>query len=77
MMRRKWMLSDLLANRESGPELRAFTLREYLLGEVRRLLGIMSRQQIRLSRDQVRANIIGAALGAIATGTRTRCWSGC
>src|SRR5262245_42491508 len=48
MMRRKWMLSDLLADRDSGPELRAFTLREYLLDEVRRLLTVMSRQRIRL-----------------------------
>ena len=68
MMRRKWMLSDLLADRGSGPELRAFTLRDYLLGEVRQLLGVMSRQRIRLSHDQIRGNVVGAALGALATG---------
>ncbi|GAA1826721.1 ABC transporter ATP-binding protein [Luedemannella flava] len=68
MMRRKWMLSDLLADRDSGPELRAFTLRDYLLGEVRRLLGIMARERVRLSNAQVRGNLVGAALGALATG---------
>jgi ATP-binding cassette subfamily B protein len=68
MMRRKWMLADLLADRDAGPELRAFTLRAYLLGEVRRLLDVTVREQVRTSRAQVRTNLVGAALGAVATG---------
>jgi ATP-binding cassette subfamily B protein len=68
MMRRKYMLSDLLADRDAGPELRAFTLRGYLLDEVRQLLDVSTRQQVRLSHAQVRTNLIGAFLGAIAVG---------
>jgi ATP-binding cassette subfamily B protein len=66
--RRKWMLSDLLADREAGPELRAFTLRGYLLDEVRRLLNVYTRAQVELSAAQVRTNLVGRALAGLATG---------
>jgi ATP-binding cassette, subfamily B, bacterial len=66
--RRKWMLADLLADRDAGPELRAFTIRGYLLDEVRRLLNVYTRAQVRLSAAQVRTNLAGHALGAVATG---------
>nr|MDT0662159.1 ABC transporter ATP-binding protein [Micromonospora sp. DSM 115978] len=68
MLRRKWMLSDLLADRDAGPELRAFTLRDYLLGEVRRLLDVSTRQYVELSDAQVRAHLAGRALGGVAHG---------
>ncbi|HYN94823.1 MAG TPA: ABC transporter ATP-binding protein, partial [Pilimelia sp.] len=64
--RRKWMLSDLLADRDAGPELRAFNLRGYLLAEVRRLLDVSTREQVRLSGAQVRTNLAGRALGGVA-----------
>ena len=66
--RRQRMLAELLAAREPAPELRAFTLRSFLLGEVRRLLAISTKEEIRVSGRQVRTNLIGTVLGAVATG---------
>jgi len=66
--RRKWMLSDLLADREPAPEVRAFTVRRYLLTEVKRLLDVATGEYMRVSTRQVRTNLVGAALGGVATG---------
>ncbi|WP_239162892.1 ABC transporter ATP-binding protein [Paractinoplanes rishiriensis] len=66
--RRQRMLAELLAAREPAPELRAFTLRSFLLDEVRRLLRISTNEEIRVSNRQVRTNLIGTALSAAATG---------
>jgi ATP-binding cassette subfamily B protein len=62
------MLAYLLAAREPAPELRAFTVRGYLLAEIARLLGVATAEQIRVSERQVRTNLIGQALGGLATG---------
>lgn len=66
--RRKWMLSDLLADREPAPEVRAFTVRRFLLTEVRRLLDVATGEYMRVSTRQVRTNLLGSALGGVATG---------
>jgi ATP-binding cassette subfamily B protein len=66
--RRQRMLTYLLAARESAPELRAFTVRDYLLAEVRRLLRRSTREQIRVSNQQIRTNLVGQTLGGLATG---------
>jgi ATP-binding cassette subfamily B protein len=66
--RRQRMLAELLAAREPAPELRAFTLRTFLLDEVRRLLTISTNEEIRISGRRVRATLVGTALSAIATG---------
>jgi ATP-binding cassette, subfamily B, bacterial len=66
--RRQRMLAYLLAAREPAPELRAFTLREYLLGQVRHLLAISTRERIKVSGRQIRTNLIGQTLGGLATG---------
>ncbi|HKT03267.1 MAG TPA: ABC transporter ATP-binding protein [Rugosimonospora sp.] len=68
VLRRKWMLSDLMAERSEAAELRAFTLQRYLLDEVRRLLRVATGAQMDVSAAQVRTNLIGHALGAVATG---------
>ncbi|GAA3197443.1 ABC transporter ATP-binding protein [Dactylosporangium siamense] len=68
VLRRKWMLSDLLAERDQAGELRAFTLQRYLLAEVRRLLDAATREQVKVSAAQVRTNLVGHALGSLATG---------
>jgi ATP-binding cassette subfamily B protein len=68
LYRRRYMLSDLLADRDAAPELRAFTLRGFLLGEVRRLLEVQTRAQIQVMERQVRTTLVGTALGACATG---------
>ncbi|MET0424914.1 MAG: ABC transporter ATP-binding protein [Actinoplanes sp.] len=66
--RRQRMLAELLAAREPAPELRAFTLRTFLLGEVRRLLTVSTNQEIWVATRQVRTNLVGTVLSAIATG---------
>ncbi|HEY0536652.1 MAG TPA: ABC transporter ATP-binding protein [Actinoplanes sp.] len=66
--RRQRMLAELLAAREPAPELRAFTLRGFLLGEVRRLLRISTNEEIRVAQRQARTTLVGAALSSAATG---------
>jgi ATP-binding cassette subfamily B protein len=66
--RRQRMFVELLAAREPAPELRAFTLREFLLGEVRRLLRISTREEIRVAQRQVRTTLVGSVLSSGATG---------
>jgi len=66
--RRQRMLAYLLAAREPAPELRAFTVREYLLNEVRQLMAVSTRERIRVSGRQIRTNLVGQALGGFATG---------
>ena len=66
--RRYRMLSYLLAAREPAPELRAFTVRDYLLDEVRQLLAVATRERIRVSNRQIRTNLVGQVLGGLATG---------
>ncbi len=66
--RRQRMLTYLLAAREPAPELRALTVRAYLLGEVRHLLAVSTRERIRVSGRQIRTNLAGQALGGLATG---------
>jgi ATP-binding cassette subfamily B protein len=66
--RRQRMLTWLLVDRDAAAELRAFTLRGYLLREVSRLLTIATREQVRVSTAQVRTNLVGHALGSVATG---------
>jgi ATP-binding cassette subfamily B protein len=66
--RRQRMLAELLAAREPAPELRAFTVREYLLTEVRRLLAISTSEEIRITTRQIRTNLVGTTLSGVATG---------
>jgi ATP-binding cassette subfamily B protein len=66
--RRQRMLAYLLAAREPAPELRAFTVRRFLLAEVARLLAVSTAEQVRVSGRQIRTNVVGQLLGALATG---------
>ncbi len=66
--RRQRMLAYLLAAREPAAELRAFTVREYLLTEIRRLLTAATRQEIRLATSQVRTTAAGNMLSGVVTG---------
>jgi ATP-binding cassette, subfamily B, bacterial len=66
--RRQRMLAELLAAREPAPELRAFTVRGFLLAEIRRLLAISTSEEIRVSGRQVRTTLVGTALSGLATG---------
>ncbi|AGL15424.1 ABC transporter ATP-binding protein [Actinoplanes sp. N902-109] len=66
--RRQRMLAYLLAAREPAAELRAFTVRQYLLAEIRRLLTAATRQEIRLATSQVRTTLAGNSLSGVVTG---------
>jgi ATP-binding cassette subfamily B protein len=66
--RRQHMLATLLAAREPAPELRAFTVRSFLLAEVRRLLNVATTEEIRISGRKIRVTLAGTALSALATG---------
>jgi ATP-binding cassette, subfamily B, bacterial len=66
--RRRRMLGELLAAREPASELRAFTVREFLLAEIERLLAVSTSEEIRVSGRQVRTTLLGTALSALATG---------
>jgi ATP-binding cassette subfamily B protein len=66
--RRQRMFAHLLAAREPAPELRAFTVRAFVLQEIRRLLAISTREEIKVSGQQVLTNLVGTMLSAIATG---------
>jgi ATP-binding cassette, subfamily B, bacterial len=66
--RRQRMLAELLAAREPAAELRAFTVRRFLLAEVERLLRVATTEEIRVTTRQVRTALVGQALSAFATG---------
>jgi ATP-binding cassette subfamily B protein len=66
--RRQRMLAHLLAAREPAAELRAFTVRRFLLTEVGRLLRISTLEEIRVIGRVVRTNLAGQALSGLATG---------
>ncbi|MFB9476540.1 ABC transporter ATP-binding protein [Nonomuraea salmonea] len=65
--RRKWIMADLLAERESAAEVRSFTMRGFLL----RLYDIVARSEqdvmLGLARRQTVARLVGEALGGIGT----------
>jgi ATP-binding cassette subfamily B protein len=62
------MLAELLAAREPAAELRAFTVRGFLLKEVERLLGVATEEEVKVITRQVRTSLIGQALSSFATG---------
>jgi ATP-binding cassette subfamily B protein len=66
--RRQRMLAELLAAREPAAELRAFTVRAFLLKEVERLLGVATEEEVRVITRQVRTALVGQALSSLATG---------
>ncbi|BAL86654.1 putative ABC transporter ATP-binding protein [Actinoplanes missouriensis 431] len=66
--RRQNMLAELLAAREPAGELRAFTVRRFLLAEVARLLRISTVEEIKVVTRSVRSNLFGQALSGLLTG---------
>ncbi len=70
------MLADLLGAREPAGEIRAFTVRRFLLTEAARLLRITTEEEIRVVTRSVRTNLYGQALSGLLTGVAyaTLCW---
>ena len=65
--RRKWMLTDLMAERQTAAELRAFTLRHFLLERVARLAGYVRDAEMRAASRQALTRVTGMAAGGVAT----------
>ncbi|HZA03627.1 MAG TPA: ABC transporter ATP-binding protein [Propionibacteriaceae bacterium] len=64
--RRMWLLEQLMANRLAALEVRAYQLREFLLGEYRRMVRIDRRAQLRLVRAQTATRVAGSILTGLA-----------
>jgi ATP-binding cassette, subfamily B, bacterial len=65
--RRKWMLSDLMADRATAAELRSFTMRGFLLDRVWRLAAYARDAQLTAARQQTTTRVLASLMGGIAT----------
>jgi ATP-binding cassette, subfamily B, bacterial len=65
--RRKWVLSDLMADRRHAAEIRSFTMRGFLLQEFERLAAYQRDVELDLARRQALARVYGDILQGIAT----------
>ncbi len=65
--RRKWILADLMADRESAAEIRAFTMRPFLAREHDRLAVRERDIHVDLSRRQTVVRVLGDIAGGVAT----------
>jgi len=66
--RRKWMLSDLMAERDPAAEVRAFDMRGFLLDEYGTLADRVTTEDLRLNQRVTASRLAGSALGGVATG---------
>src|ERR1700733_13523732 len=66
--RRKYLLSDLMAEREPAAELRAVTLRGYLLAEYGKVGGQGQQTALDVARTQAAVMLSGSVLTGITTG---------
>ena len=60
--RRVWLLSTLMARRESAPELRAYHLRDYLLAQYDAVMRVETAAQLRLARRVTATTTVGAVI---------------
>ncbi|MEV0565003.1 ATP-binding cassette domain-containing protein [Dactylosporangium sp. NPDC050588] len=65
--RRLWMLSDLMANRATAAELRAFTMRPFLLREYDIMAGAETRTELEVVRRQTMTRLVGGVFSGVAT----------
>jgi ATP-binding cassette subfamily B protein/ATP-binding cassette subfamily C protein len=65
--RRKWMLSDLMAERRTAAEIRSFTLRHFMLARVARLAAYARDAEVGAAGRQARTRIVASAAGGVAT----------
>ncbi len=65
--RRKWILSDLMAERRTAAELRSFTLRDFLLVRVARLAAYARDAEMTAARRQALTRVTASAAGGVAT----------
>jgi ATP-binding cassette subfamily B protein/ATP-binding cassette subfamily C protein len=65
--RRKYILANLIAERDTAAELRSFTMRAFLLSRVSRLAAYVRAAELRAAQQQTTTKVLGSALGGIAT----------
>ncbi|MCP2258161.1 ATP-binding cassette, subfamily B [Streptoalloteichus tenebrarius] len=66
LRRRKWVLSDLLANRRAAPEIRANQLQDHLLGLVEEITTRDMGERLEVSRRQALQRFVGQVAGGAA-----------
>jgi ATP-binding cassette subfamily B protein len=64
--RRMWMLASLMANRHTAVEVRTYQMRDFLLGEYRRIMTVETDAQMRLVRAQTGTRLAAGALTGVA-----------
>ncbi|MFI6739511.1 ATP-binding cassette domain-containing protein, partial [Nonomuraea sp. NPDC050451] len=65
--RRKWIIAELLANREPAAEVRSFTMRGFLLRMYDAVAKAEQEVLLRLARRQTFARLVGEALGGLGS----------
>jgi ATP-binding cassette subfamily B protein len=65
--RRKWILTDLMAERRTAAELRSFTLRHFMLERVARLAAYARDAQLKAATRQTLTRVTAQAAGGVAT----------
>jgi ATP-binding cassette subfamily B protein len=65
--RRKWILTSLMADRETAAELRSFTFRRFLLDRVARIAAYERDAELQAARRQTLTQAIAGAAGGMAT----------
>ncbi|MET7806375.1 ABC transporter ATP-binding protein [Micromonospora chersina] len=64
--RRKFMLGDLMADRHTAGEVRAYQMREFLLAEFHRVVSLETRAELRLARSQTMTRAVGLSVTGVA-----------
>ncbi|MEV7964646.1 ABC transporter ATP-binding protein [Sphaerisporangium sp. NPDC088356] len=67
VQRRKWILTELMADRETAAEVRSFTMRRFLMRLYDAVAGAEQDVVVDLARRQTVARVIGEALGGVGT----------
>src|SRR5580700_9222644 len=65
--RRKYILTSLIARRQTAAELRSFTLRGFLLGRVARLAAYAREAELTAARQRTVTQVLASAMSGIAT----------
>jgi len=65
--RRKWILTDLMAERHTAAEMRSFTLRHFMLARVARLAAYSRDAQMKAAGRQALTRVTAQAAGGVAT----------
>ncbi|MFI7129793.1 ABC transporter ATP-binding protein, partial [Nonomuraea sp. NPDC050153] len=65
--RRKWIIAELLANREPAAEVRSFTMRGFLLRMYDAVARAEQEVMLKLARRQTVARLVGEALGGLGS----------